>query len=283
MVVSAVTHVVVISTMAIWRTAPAARESTTFVWLAERETAPSEIEVIYTPPAGARDVVEPELSVDPRRLQPPDETAEPGSSAPAPILAREIASAPAAAPSGEVTGVVDSGAVGVRSSESILGGAPIPRYGGGVVWVEPLGAYILPSDIEMTFNANPGLRERVQAIFDSVQAEMLAQRARGGDWTVNIPGLGKLGFDEEGWLHIGPIKLPSIVLALLPLDFLGQGNYDEIQRAEMLSEMRRDLLYAAQRAETVEEFKEEVKAIRERRQAERDAERGRRRTAEVIP
>jgi hypothetical protein len=75
-----------------------------------------------------------------------------------------------------------------------------------------------------------------------------------------------------------------MALALLG-NLLPQGNYDEGLRARQLQDMREDLLRAADRAQSFQDFKRYVRELRERKQAERDAERRRRAqdTTTVIP
>ena len=63
-----------------------------------------------------------------------------------------------------------------------------------------------------------------------------------------------------------------MVLAMLG-NLLPQGNYDEALRARHLDEMRQDLLQAAARAETYQQFRQYVRELRARKQAEHDAER----------
>jgi len=71
---------------------------------------------------------------------------------------------------------------------------------------------------------------------------------------------------------VAGIKIPTAALALLPIS-LPQGNYDEQRRARQLDEMRQDLMQAARRTETLRLFKQYVRDLRARKQAERDAER----------
>src|SRR5437667_11660160 len=73
-------------------------------------------------------------------------------------------------------------------------------------------------------------------------------------------------------MHVAGIKSPTAALALLPIS-LPQGNYDEQRRARQLDEMREDLMQAARRTETLRLFKQYVRDLRARKQAERDAAR----------
>src|SRR2546426_12375226 len=70
----------------------------------------------------------------------------------------------------------------------------------------------------------------------------------------------------------GGIKIPPAPLALLPIS-LPQGNYDEQRRPRQLDEMGEALMRAARRTETLRLFKQYVRDLRARKQAERDAAR----------
>jgi hypothetical protein len=59
------------------------------------------------------------------------------------------------------------------------------------------------------------------------------------------------------------------------------GNFDEDMRNRQLADMRADILRAADRAQTLQQFRRYVRELRERKQAERDAEE-RRRTQDTV-
>ena len=86
------------------------------------------------------------------------------------------------------------------------------------------------------------------------------------------------------YIHIAGIKIPTMALALLG-NLLPQGNFDESMRARQLNDMRADLLRAADRAQSFQDFRRYVRELRERKQAERDAEQRRRAqdTTRVVP
>src|SRR5256714_7612160 len=97
------------------------------------------------------------------------------------------------------------------------------------------------------------------------------QRARQRPvWTTDVAGK-VFGIDSQ-FIHVAGIKIPTAALALLPIT-LPQGNYGEQMRARQLDEMRQDLMQAARRTETLRLFKQYVRDLRARKQAERDAER----------
>jgi hypothetical protein len=89
-------------------------------------------------------------------------------------------------------------------------------------------------------------------------------------WTTDVAGKA-FGIDSQ-YIHVAGIKIPTAALALLPIG-LPQGNYDEMQRARQLEDMRQDLLQAARRTETLQLFRQYVRELRARKQAERDLER----------
>lgn len=109
----------------------------------------------------------------------------------------------------------------------------------------------------------------VRAVFgdyvDSVRIEESARGRAPGDWTVEKGGQ-KWGVDQK-WVHLGKVKIPTAVLALLPLNT--QGNPTEIDRRRTQAYQRQDILFQAARAVNEDEFRQAVKRIRERKERER--------------
>jgi hypothetical protein len=106
------------------------------------------------------------------------------------------------------------------------------------------------------------LTARIDAYNDSVAAEGLA-RERATDWTVPDGEGGKWGV-SPGKVHLGGITIP------LPVTLASPGRREEVAaRTRNWTETRTQ----AARAEADDNFKERVKAIRERRQAQRDSAR----------
>jgi hypothetical protein len=95
-------------------------------------------------------------------------------------------------------------------------------------------------------------------------------------WTTEIDG-NTWGVDGS-WIYLGDFKIPTALLALLPLP---QGNYERAQDAANLQRMREEIIDAARRAETASDFRRYVGEVRKRRDAEREREKARRDT--VIP
>lgn len=163
---------------------------------------------------------------------------------------------------------------------------PGPAVGDGSMWVTPRPA--LPAAIADQLYGPPPERpdavamERLRAMVDSLN-ELLDEEQRSQrlpDWTVGGDGA-KWGIDPQ-WIHLGNIKIPTAALAFLG-GLLPSVSYDESLRQRQLADMRRDLLYSAWRAQTLQEFQRYVRETRERRQQQRDEERARRDTTHIVP
>ena len=163
---------------------------------------------------------------------------------------------------------------------------PGPALGDGSLWVVPRPA--LPAAVADQLYGEAVRRDelalaRLQAMVDTLN-RMLDEEQRAHrlpDWTIGGDEGPKWGIDQQ-WIHLGDIKIPTPVLALLG-GLLPPGNYDEGLRQRRLAEMREDLLHSAWRAQTFQDFKRYVRETRERRQRERDEERARRDTTAIVP
>jgi len=151
----------------------------------------------------------------------------------------------------------------------------LPQVGDGRLWVLPRPA--LPSEVadalyEPQESRDTTVVRRLRAMVDSLNVFIdQDQRARQRPvWTTDVAGK-VFGIDSQ-FIHVAGIKIPTAALALLPIT-LPQGNYGEQLRARQLDEMRQDLMQAARRTETLRLFKQYVRDLRARKQAERDAER----------
>ncbi len=182
---------------------------------------------------------------------------------------------PPSAPASDVTVTArDTGAAdGVGIAGPIV---PGPALGDGSLWVTARPA--LPAVVaDQLYAEAPASRDsiairRLRAMVDSLNALLdEEQRARRlPDWTVGGGDSPTWGIDSR-WIHLGDIKIPTAVLALIG-GLLPQGNYGESVRSRQLGEMRQDLLQSAWRAQTFQDFQRYVRETRERRQKERDAE-----------
>jgi hypothetical protein len=158
-----------------------------------------------------------------------------------------------------------------------------PQVGDGRLWVMPRPA--LPGEVAEALyqpqeDRDTTVVHRLRAMVDSLNVIIdQDQRARQRPtWTTEVAGQ-VFGIDSQ-FIHVAGIKIPTAALALLPIS-LPQGNYGEQMRARQLDEMRQDLMQAARRTETLHLFKQYVKEIRARKQAERDAARAKADTAQA--
>ena len=92
-----------------------------------------------------------------------------------------------------------------------------------------------------------------------------AAKRKPGDWTFKGKDGQTWGMDQ-GWIYVGKFKIPTALLALLPLNGGGGGMPIEARTAAYI---RRDVMENGQRAISEDEFRDAVKRIRERKERER--------------
>ena len=167
--------------------------------------------------------------------------------------------------------------------------APAPQVGDGRLWVSPrpgLPAAVADQIYGDTAAQHTAAVQRLKAMVDSLN-QILDQEQREHrrpTWTVGgTPNKPEWGIDSA-YIHVAGIKIPTAVLALLG-NMLPQGNFDESMRQRQLDYMRSDIMQAAARAQSLAQFRRYVRELRERKQAERDADERRRRqdTVKAIP
>jgi len=158
--------------------------------------------------------------------------------------------------------------------------AAAPQVGDGRLWVSPrpgLPASVAEALYGDTTGRNSAAIGRLKAMVDSLNQvlDQIQRDNRRPAWVVGgTPDKPAWGLDSQ-YIHIAGIKIPTPALALLG-QFLPQGNYDEGLRARQLQYMREDLMQAAARAQSFQQFRLYVRELRDRKQAERDAEERRR-------
>jgi hypothetical protein len=141
-----------------------------------------------------------------------------------------------------------------------------PALGEGKLWVRPLPApprelaeAITRTHLQLVDSAVSAI---VQQYIDSVLSAPSAPGAAVPSWTTQIFGK-TFGIDSK-YIYLGGLKIPSAVLALLPIK--GGGASMEYSQATRLAAIREDLAYAAQRAQTMEDFKRAVRELRAERE-----------------
>ena len=155
----------------------------------------------------------------------------------------------------------------------------VPRIGPGLaegrLWVRPLP--LPPRELAQRLSrshadlVDSAVTTIVQAYLDSIANDPGSRNQGLPSWTTQIAGK-KFGIDSKN-IYIAGLKIPAAVLALLPI---GGGNIDQNRAYNHLMDLRSDLMYAAQRAETMEEFKQVIREIRERKEREREFEKNQR-------
>ncbi len=151
----------------------------------------------------------------------------------------------------------------------------VPGYGDGRLWVRAgdaargnVPARVAADSVPIRIaSVDSLLAQKIRIFMDTVPPDSFATRSA-PKWTTQIAGK-TWGIDGK-WIYLGGLKIPTTVLALIPLPVNAGGNYDAGQRALLLESRRRDIVEAAQRATTALEFKKFVKETRERKQQERD-------------
>lgn len=206
------------------------------------------------PPAVAAAAAAPPPPPPPLQLEPPP---------PAPVVA-------AAAASRDTASTMP--AFDPNASRSGLA----PQVGDGRLWVSPrpgLPMVVAEAIYGDTAGRNQAAIQRLKAMVDSLNQvlDQIQRENRRPSWTIGgTPDKPTWGLDSQ-YIHIAGIKIPTPALALLG-QFLPQGNYDEGLRARQLEYMRQDLMQAAARAQSFQQFRMYVHELRERKQAEREAE-----------
>jgi hypothetical protein len=150
-----------------------------------------------------------------------------------------------------------------------------PGLAEGRLWVRPLP--LPPQELAQRLSRSravlldSAVSAIVQAYLDSIANEPASKNVGLPSWTTEVAGK-KFGIDSKN-IYIAGLKIPAAVLALLPIS---GGNIDQNRAYNRLMDLRADLLYAAQRSQTLEEFKQAIREIRLRKEREREFERNQR-------
>lgn len=150
-----------------------------------------------------------------------------------------------------------------------------PGFAAGRLWVKPLP--LPPKDLAQRLSesraelADSAVSAIVQAYLDSIASDPATKNVGMPSWTTEVAGR-KFGLDSKH-IYIAGLKIPAAVLALLPIPI---GNIDQNRAYNHLQDLRADLLYAARRAETLEEFKQAIREMRLRKEREREFEKNQR-------
>jgi hypothetical protein len=137
-----------------------------------------------------------------------------------------------------------------------------PAYSDGKLWVPP--GPVVTAPLTATERLDSAMAPTFASIADSIRRAAGARDPN--DWTKTIGGR-KYGIDPH-FIRLGPVSIPTALLGLLAMN---QGaNPTTLDRDRRLAYMRQEILMQSARAAREEEFNNAVKALRERKQKERD-------------
>jgi len=158
--------------------------------------------------------------------------------------------------------------------DPVVGSAPVigVSRGTGNLWVAPLEGrlgVVGPSPDLATHAArvDSAVKAIVLAYIDSMPADSFATPPMASPWVTETED-GKTWGVDRSWIYLGDFKLPSVLLALLPLP---QGNIDLARGEAELMRIREEIMTAARQAQANADIKRYIKEIRERKDAEREA------------
>ncbi|MEO8636233.1 MAG: hypothetical protein ABI587_13240 [Gemmatimonadales bacterium] len=154
-------------------------------------------------------------------------------------------------------------------------GRMTPGAGDGRLWVRPLpvppqelARRLSKTHVELVDSAVTAI---VQGYLDSIAREPGADQVQLPDWTTTVEGR-KFGLDSRN-IYIAGLKIPAIVLALLPLPQAGNQQRALDHTGQWIAD---DLRRAAERANTLDEFKRAVQDLRQQKKEARALERAQR-------
>ncbi len=156
----------------------------------------------------------------------------------------------------------------------VVGSAPVmgvPR-GSGTLWISPLEGRLgivegSPDVATHVARVDSAIRAKILAFVDTMPADSFATPPLVTSWVTETED-GKTWGVDPSWIYLGDFKLPSFILALIPLP---QGNYELAQKEAELMRIREEIIRAARQAETNADFRRYVNETRKRKDAEREA------------
>jgi hypothetical protein len=241
--------------------------------LPEAPTRPAQLVVLAPPSEGPREVPMVLRRGDQpsgRRGQGPAPTpALPRPKPENPVVVQERLPRPVLQP-------VDTGSAPADSRRPAMIGRIGPGLAEGRLWVRPLP--LPPKELAERLTqqqhvelVDSAVTAIVQAYLDSIAADPSTGSSRLPSWTTDVAGK-KFGLDSSH-IYVAGLKIPSAVLALIPLP---AGNLDQNRAYNHLMELRADLYHAAQQSQNLQEFKDMIRDMRLRKEREEEFERNQR-------
>ena len=187
-----------------------------------------------------------------------------------PVVEAEPLVAPTEVPGALPTAPSAPGEPSGGSGPLIGGGGPLagiqPTFTDQRLWVDHSNVVIAPIvPLSRSDTLRQRLAERIVEVEDSLMKLIPEGARRPGDWTATLGGK-KYGVDP-GFIRLGNFRLPTAVLAMLPMNV--QANPIAMERARRLDAMRTEIQLQAARSYREDEFYAAVRALRERKERER--------------
>ena len=171
----------------------------------------------------------------------------------------------------------ESLSIGIPGASTTVPGAIVvgtrrrlgPTFGDGQVWQGPLDIWVQEEGEWGPMEAQ--LAMRVAEMLDSLLVDSLM--GEGIPRWVFTAGGQQWGVDPQ-YIHLGPLKIPTFLLAFVP--GLPQGNYEQMQEARWLADVRQQILRQARDLDRLDQFRDYIAQLRARKLQEREEERRRR-------
>jgi len=155
--------------------------------------------------------------------------------------------------------------IGPSSGPLIGGGGQLrgiqPRYEDPRVWVAP--GEIASAPKTSAERLDSVIANDIGRFNDSVRVASGGRKP--GDWTFEKNGR-KYGIDSK-YIRLGPVSIPTAVLAMLPINIAG--NPTTYERSKTLTARHDEIFEQAQRGINDADFNKAVREIRERKERER--------------
>jgi hypothetical protein len=154
-----------------------------------------------------------------------------------------------------------------------------PTFADPRLWRRPDVAVSAPKSAKQRVDSV--IADRFGPVRDSIAAaqEIAAGQRKPGDWTVKGGG-GTWGMDPQS-IHLGKIKVPTALLGLLTTNLQKnlRSNPNELANERRLAQARQEIMDHAASGMAEDDFRGAVRAIRARKDRERNARLAERRRA----
>jgi hypothetical protein len=184
--------------------------------------------------------------------------------------------APIVAPSEIPTGVAPSAPGAARPDPGgtgplVGGGGPTlgirPSFNDPRLWVSPSGEIESMVPLTRADSLEIMLRLSTEDFMDSLRRATPAVGRAPGDWTFKGKNGKTYGIDQK-YIRLGDFAIPTALLAFLPMNNV-QGNPTAMDRARRLNSMRSEIMEQAERRARDDDFYAAVRALRARKEKER--------------